>query len=131
MAASCLDGLIYATACTTETNHIFHNARLRHEVLECDVDVARKLFVEQIAALLRTQLIDRSATAFPEATKIQSKDVDARAAKTIGEIVPDFALAIALVKQQNAWTRFCRAEIGGFEFCAVRGGEVYDLGSGW
>jgi hypothetical protein len=43
-----------------------------------------------------------------------------------GEVVPHFALAVALVEQQDARTGFSSREIGAFEAGAVGSFEIYD-----
>ena len=93
--------------------------------MQSGVDVAGKSLVHGLRGFIRREFVEAVAGAFAEAAIIQSKNVNSRCGELLGQIVPDFALAIALVEQQDA-----RAGLGGkitgFQFGAVGGGEVDD-----
>jgi len=90
------------------------------------VHVNGEFFVEEILDLVVGELIERSAGAFPEAAEIEGEDVDAGGGEFLGQVVPDFALTITLVEEEQARAGLGGGEEGGFESGAVGRGEVED-----
>ena len=81
--------------------------------------------VEDFLDLLGGGLVERSAGTLAEAAEINGEDVEAGGSEEFGEVVPDFALAIALVEKKHAGAGLGGGEEGGFEAGAVRRGEIY------
>src|SRR5271154_6653533 len=83
----------------TSADHAAIHSRLRLQIAKRDVHVLRPLLAhELIGFLLRRHLVRTFAAALAEAAEIYSQDVEPRSGEAFGEIVPNFALAIALMQ---------------------------------
>ena len=136
MAAGEEDGLVHAATGAAGGHDGGSDAGLRGEVAVGGVYVDGEFLVEHLLDLLVGELVERSAGAFAEAAEIDSEDVEAGGGKFQGEVVPDFALAIALVEEKHAGAGLGGGEEGGFEVGAVGRGEIDDrrrevAGRGW
>src|SRR5436305_11540897 len=80
---------------STRANGIAVHPGLRNQIVECCVDILRRLFVVVFAA----------AFAMPAA--VDGENVHASRCQLLGNAVPGFARPIALMKQQHAGTWFC------------------------
>lgn len=103
-----MHGLVDATTCSASTDGAASHPRLRHEILEGSIDVGREFLLEDLGSLLRCEFVDWRAAAFSKAAKIEGQYVEAGGGQAFGEIIPNFALAIALVEQKNARTGLSR-----------------------
>jgi hypothetical protein len=72
-----------------------------------------------------------SATAFTKSAKIECQNVQASGCKTLGQIIPDLALTIALVEQKDSWAGLPRGEIGGPKIDSIGGGDIDYTRSKW
>jgi hypothetical protein len=101
------------------------------------LDVRRKFFVEDHSSFLGRKFVRRRAAAVTESAEIDGHDMEACGGEAPGEVVPHFALAVALVEQKDSRTGFGCREIGAFKPGPIGCGEVYDLwrrrflGPGW
>src|SRR5208282_410586 len=125
MAAGSLNGVIDPATGATHADHVARNTRLRHQILESNVDVARPLRPFSLRAF-RRNLVDRVATTLSKAAEVQREDVDSRGRELPGQAVPNLALAVALVQEKDSRTRIGGSKICGLEFGTVGGGQVHD-----
>ena len=86
-------------ACSTRANGIAVHAGLRNQIVECCVDVLRRLFVVVFA------------TAFAMPAAVDAEHVHARRCQLLGNAVPECAGAIALMKKQYTRSRFRRGNV--------------------
>jgi len=98
------------------------------EEFVCGVYVDGEFFVEDFLDLVVGEFADGGAGAFTETAEIESEDVDAGGGEFLGEVVPDFALTIALVEEEKAGAGIGGGEESGFEKGAVGRGEIEDAG---
>jgi len=124
------DGLVDATTGAARSHTGGSDAGLRGEVGVGSVYVDGEFFVEDFLDLVVGEFVERSASAFAETAEIEGEDVDAGGGEFLGEVVPDFALAIALVEEEYAGAGLGDGEEGGFEMGAVGRGEIEDARGG-
>src|SRR5580658_499677 len=105
MASRELNGVFNAATGSAGADAFAIYTGLREKILERDVDIARPRLGLDFVLLLRRQLVVRSAAALPEAAIVERKNADSGGGETFAERVPQFALLIALVEQQDsrAW----------------------------
>src|SRR5260370_771990 len=71
-----------------------------------------------------SHLVEGSAAALAEAPQIQREHVDPRGSQLSGQVVPNLALTVALMQQQNAGSGLGRSEVCRFELCVVWGSQI-------
>src|SRR5580700_6307742 len=120
-----VDGLVDAAACAADDDSVVRHFGLRDEVLVCGFDVGGKFLIENHVRFLGCEFADGGTAAVAVAAKIDGHDAESGGGEASGEVVPDFALAVALVEQEDAWTWFTVGEKGAFEAGAVGRFEVH------
>ena len=86
-------------ACSARANGIAVHPGLRNQIVECCVDVLRRLSVVVFA------------TAFAMPAAVDAEHVHARRCQLLGNAVPRYARSIALMKKQYTWSRFRRGNV--------------------
>src|ERR1039458_8987392 len=116
MAARQLDRLVAAATRSPRANRVARNAGLGDEVSEGGIHVGRKLLDEQLGGFFGRKLLQRCAGAFAKSAEVDGQDVEPRCREASGEVVPNLALPVALVKQQDS-----RTGLGGSEIRRLEG----------
>src|SRR5260370_10746189 len=119
MAARRLDGIVDSATGTAHADHVTFYPRMGNQVLKGRVNVAGPFLGLHLGGLLRSHLVERSAAALAEAPQIQREHVDPRGSQLSGQVVPNLALTVALMQQQNAGSGLGRSEVCRFELCVV------------
>ena len=124
MAAGEEDGLVDATTSATRGHDGRSDAGLRGKIAVGSVYVDGEFFVEDFLDLVIGEFVERGAGALAEAAEIDGEDVNAGGREFLGEVVPNFALAIALVEEEQAGAGLGGGEESGFEVGAVGRSEI-------
>src|SRR5215813_4222111 len=109
MPARSFNGMEYAEpACPTQGNDIAIHTRLGPQEFQSGVNIFR------CTAALR-------AAAFTEPTHVEGESVDSCVCELRSQRVPRFAVAIALMQQQQSGTRPARHKVGSLQWSTVGG----------
>src|ERR1700722_158592 len=126
MALRQLHRLIHTATRSSRAHHAACHARLRLQIAKGDVNVGGPLFLHNFVGFLwRRHLVRAFAAALTVAAKIHSQYVEPRSSELCGKIVPNFALAIALMQQQNARPKLRCGEIRSLKSYVTRRGEIH------
>lgn len=93
---------------SAHTNDITLNSGLRGEELECGADIRLRLL--PALGAVRSGPIVVLAAAFAVAATVYSQGIDTSCCQLLRHIIPRITGPVALMEQQNAWTRFCRGK---------------------
>jgi hypothetical protein len=104
--------------------------RLREEEVVAGFDVERKFFVEDDVGLVGGEFVERRAFGVAVAAEIDGNNIETSGGHAGGEVVPNLALAIALVEKNQPWAGSCGREVSSLEFDTVGSGEVDNAGRG-
>src|SRR5215510_9358243 len=100
MPASRLHRIVDSTTRSAHSNHTSIHSGLCNQVGICSVDV-RGHFLEHRSHLVGGQIRERLAFALSKAAIVESEHIDPCGRKLPSQSIPNLALAVALVQQQN------------------------------
>src|SRR5262249_31751188 len=128
MADCRLDGIVHTTASAAHANLIGLYLRPRLQVLEGQVDISGPLlhFFRRLDWSGPDRAVGLIATV-AIAAEVHGHDIDSGRGKLLGQAVPDLAVMVALVQEQDSGSWFPGGEVGYFDLDAVCRGQVEHL----
>src|ERR1700751_2172305 len=124
MTARGLHGILNSATGAADADDVALHAGLGLQVCEGNVDVAGPLFILYARSFLGRELVEAIAAAFAIAAVIERENIDPGGCQLLGEAVPDFALAIALMQKKDPGARLGARKECSLQLGSVGGGEV-------
>src|ERR1700756_3119249 len=124
MTARGLHGILNSATGAADADDVALHAGLGLQVCEGSVDVAGPFFILYAGSFLARELVKTIAAAFAIAAVIERENIDPGGCQLLGEAVPDFALAIALMQKKDPGARLGGRKECSLQLGSVGGGEV-------
>src|SRR5580704_10002956 len=115
MLASQSDCIVHAATGAPDSDSPGSYSGLGQQILEGNVDIARPSLRLDFALFFLRQLIVRNAAALAETTIIDCEGVYPQRSEALAKHIPQLALLVALVQQQDSRSRFSRRKIRSFQ----------------
>src|SRR6266478_7874998 len=118
-----LNGIVHAATRPAHSDVVAYHAGLREQVLERRINVVRPLGTH-LRNRFGRKLVEPLSLTIPIAAVIERQNINSCRGELAGKVIPNSALPIALVQQENARSWFLSGKVGCLELQAIGSREI-------